>query len=507
MIATTLSGAVYGVDAQLVYVEVHVAPGGNGEVQVVGLPDTAVRESRARVRAAIRNSGFELPFQRITVNLAPANLRKEGSAFDLPIAIAILQAAGVVPASPAPVLLVGELALDGTLRPVRGALAIALLARRLGIPRMIVPPESGAEAAMAPPVEALPIPTLAHAVALLNGSEIVDPVSPPCGDAAGNDTHTHDDFADVRGQTHARRAVEVAIAGGHNLLMTGSPGAGKTMLARRAASIMPPMTLEERLETTCVHSVAGTGGLLLSLVDRRPFRAPHHTVSRAGLVGGGAIPRPGEVSLAHNGVLFLDELPEFPRSVLELLRQPLEERRVTIARSQMTLSFPADIVLIAAMNPCACGFLGDDRRRCRCTPRQIENYRNRISGPLLDRIDIRVHVPAVRYDDLSCPTASESSATIRERVVAARRIQRERFDGTPSRANAGMDVRQIEKHCRLDPESHRLMEHAVNKLGFSARGHARVLRLARTIADLAEKDRLDAAAVAEAIRYRGVVRE
>jgi len=267
------------------------------------------------------------------------------------------------------------------------------------------------------------------------------------------------------------------------------------------------MTLEERLETTCVHSVAGIGGHLSSLVDRRPFRAPHHTVSRAGLVGGGAIPRPGEVSLAHNGVLFLDELPEFPRSVLELLRQPLEERRVTIARSQMTLSFPADILLIAAMNPCPCGFLGDERHQCRCTPRQIEGYRNRISGPLLDRIDIRVHVPAVRYGELSNGRASEGSTTIRERVVAARCIQRKRFEGTRTRCNSGMDTRQIQKHCRLDRESHRLMEHAINELGFSARGHARVLRLARTIADLAAKGQVDAVSLGEAIRYRGVVRE
>jgi magnesium chelatase family protein len=506
MIAKTLSAAVYGIDAALVHVEVHVASGGNGEVQIVGLPDTAVRESRARVRAAIRNSGFELPYRRITVNLAPANLRKEGSAFDLPIAIALLTACGVVPESAAGALLVGELALDGTLRPVRGALAMAILAGRLGIGRLIVPPENGAEAAMAPPVEAYSMGALGDVVAMLNGNEVsaVVPTTNPPERSSG---HRAEDFQDVHGQFHARRAVEVAIAGGHNVLMVGSPGSGKTMLARRAGSIMPPMTLEERLETTCVHSVVRTPGQVSRLAVERPFRAPHHTVSSAGLVGGGTIPRPGEVSLAHNGVLFLDELPEFPRHVLELLRQPMEERRVTIARAQMTLSFPADIVLIGAMNPCPCGFLGDERRECRCTPRQVEAYRSRISGPLLDRIDIRVHVPAVRYDELSAGGASESSATIRERVVAARRIQGERFEGTRVRSNAAMDVRQLQKHCRLDPESHRLMEHAVNELGFSARGHARVLRLARTIADLAGKDSVDAASVAEAIRYRGLVRE
>lgn len=350
MIAKTLSGAVYGVDAQLVHVEVHVASGGNGEVQVVGLPDTAVRESRARVRSAIRNSGFELPFQRITVNLAPANLRKEGSAFDLPIAIAILEAAGVVPECREATLLVGELALDGRLRPIRGVLAIAILARRLGIPRLVSPPENGAEAAMAPPVEAFALESLGDVVTMLNGGAEVAPVVPTLS-GSSNAVDSNTDFSDVRGQPHARRAVEVAIAGGHNLLMTGSPGAGKTMLARRAASIMPPMTLEERLETTCIHSVAGAPGQVSSLVERRPFRAPHHTVSKAGLAGGGAVPRPGEVSLAHNGVLFLDELPEFPRGILELLRQPLEERRITIARSQMTLTFPADILMIAAMNP------------------------------------------------------------------------------------------------------------------------------------------------------------
>ncbi len=503
MLAHVHSGAVYGVDAYPVEIEVN-AGHGDPQTVIVGLPDAAVKESKDRVHTALVNSGFKPHVGKTTINLAPADIRKEGPNFDLPIAMGIIatQEEALVPRMEQ-FAMIGELALSGEVRRVKGVLPIAIRMKAEGRRGFLVPLDNADEAAVVDGLDIFPVKNLREAADFLAGRAPLAPYRIDIAQAFGDHGESEEDFSDVKGQEHAKRAIEIAATGGHNLLMIGPPGTGKTMLARRMSSVLPPMALEEALEATRVHSIAGTLPAHQALLARRPFRAPHHTISDAGLLGGGAHPMPGEVSLAHRGVLFLDELPEFHRNVLEVLRQPLEDGTVTISRAAATVTFPCQFMLVAAMNPCACGYYGDPKRECRCTPTHIQTYRNKISGPLLDRIDLHVEVPAIRYQDLSDRAPVESSAVIRQRVTAARRIQRERFRSQRRvHSNAGMRTRDIQKYCALDAEAQEVLKSAIAELHFSARAYDRILKVARTIADLAGCDRIEPPHVAEAIQYR-----
>jgi magnesium chelatase family protein len=508
MLSRVRSAAVLGVDAYPVDVEVDISSG-LPSFATVGLPHGAVREGRERIGAALGNAGYSFPLRRITVNLAPADIQKTGSGLDLPIALGVLVASGQLPDGALDgLMVVGEVGLEGDLRPVRGALSMALAARSAGCRGLLLPADRLPEAAVVQGLGVRGARTLAEVCAYLSGRADL-PTSMVDLPALMAERRPDDcDFADVRGQAAAKRALEVAAAGAHNLLLIGPPGAGKTMLARRLSTILPAMTLDEALETTKIHSVAGVLERGRSLCVLRPFRAPHHTISEAGLIGGGSVPRPGEVSLAHGGVLFLDELPEFRRNVLEVLRQPLEDGLVTLSRAAVSLSFPARFMLAAAMNPCPCGYFGDATNPCRCSQADVERYRSRVSGPLLDRIDIHLEVPAVPYPDLVGGRTEEPSAAVRERVERARAIQRDRFQGERClHANAHMTSRHLRRCCALAPAVEALLRQAVHRLGLSARAYHRILKIARTIADLDGADSLDTGHVSEAIQYRSLDRK
>ena len=507
MLAKVRSVAVFGIEAYLLDIEVYIARGDMPYIAIVGLPDTAVKESRDRVKAAVNNSGYRFPYKPMTINLAPADRKKEGPVFELPIAVGILIATNQIEVPDIQeYAIAGELSLDGRLRPVKGCLSMAFKCKELGIKKFLVPSENASEAAVVDGLDTIPVETLTETVGILTGSIPAVPYKIELNEVFKESSGYDVDFSDVKGQEHVKRALTVAVAGNHNVIMIGPPGAGKTMLAQRIPTIMPLLTLGEALGTTKIYSIMGLLGPKQSLVSTRPFRTPHHTISTAGLIGGGSFPRPGEISLSHNGVLFLDELPEFDRRTLEVLRQPLEAGSVTISRALNSVTYPANFMLVCAMNPCPCGYYTDKRRECHCTPHKIQNYMSKVSGPLLDRMDIQVEVPAVRYNELVADREAQSSADIRKKVMVAHAVQKERFKGQSTGMNAHMSSRQVKKYCVMDKDAEALLYQAMTELGLSARGHSKILKVGRTIADLDESEHIKIEHISEAVQYRSLDR-